>query len=179
MKTTSLQMSKRSPQPIAPIQSLRREGWKRILLVAGVAIVGGSLFSGCSTGKPASASFASIVIAAQSVEQIQQATKTVFETAGYKAHRASGGMMIFEKEGSRGQQIVYGGLGAAEYGAAVSVRVRAEIVDLTGQDARRLQCKAFIVHDAGQGIFEDEQPLANFHRGPYQKLLDAVAAKLK
>ena len=87
--------------------------------------------------------------------------------------------MVFEKEGSRGDQILYGGVGGAAYGGAVTVRVKAEIVDLVGQDARRLQCTAYMVNDAGDGIFEDSQRLANFRRGPYQKLLDDVAAKLK
>ena len=159
--------------------SLWRGPQKRNLVVAGLAILSAVFFSGCSTGKPASASFASVVIPNQPSEQIQQTTVLVFQEAGYKALRGTGGRMIFEKEGSRGQQMTYGGLGGAVYGAAVSVRVRAEIVDLVGQEARRLQCKAYIVHDAGAGVFEDEQPMANFRSGPYQKLLDEVAGKLK
>ena len=103
----------------------------------------------------------------------------VFGEAGYKANRVPDGAMVFEKEGSRGDQIVYGGLGGAAYGGAVTVRVKAEIVELAGQDAHRLQCTAYMVNDAGGGVFEDQQRLANFRRGPYQKLLDEVAAKLK
>ena len=103
----------------------------------------------------------------------------VFGEAGYKANRAPDGSMVFEKEGSRGDQIIYGGLGGAAYGGAVTVRVRAEIVDLMGQDAHRLQCTAYMVTDAGEGIFEDKSRLANFRRGPYQKLLEEVTTKLK
>ncbi len=103
----------------------------------------------------------------------------VFGEAGYKANRSHNGSMVFEKEGSKGDQILYGGLGGAAYGGAVTVRVKAEIVDLMGQDAHRLQCQAYMVQDAGEGVFEDKQRLANFRRGPYQKLLDDVATKLK
>jgi hypothetical protein len=153
--------------------------WRRMALAAGLTAWCGAFFSGCSTSKPASASFASVVIAHQPVQKIQETTVFQFQEAGYEAKPATVGKMIFEKEGSRGQQMAYGGLGGVAYGGAVTVRVRAEIVDLVGQDAKRLQCKAYIVNSAGDGVFDDEQPLANFRRGPYQKLLDEVAAKLK
>ncbi len=149
------------------------------MVLAGLAILGILFVSGCSTGKPASASFASVVIPNQSLTQIHDTTVLVFEEAGYRSMRAPDGSMVFEREGSRGDQIVYGGIGGAAYGGGVTVRVKAEIVDLVGQEARRLQCTAYIVNNAGDGIFEDTQRLANIRRGPYQKLLDEVAAKLK
>ena len=148
-------------------------------MAGGLAILCGVFFSGCASSKPASASFASVVIANQSVETIQDTTMLVFGEAGFKANRTADGAMVFEKEGSRGDQILYGGLGGAEYNGAVIVRVKAEIVDVTGPDARRLQCQAYIVRHAGEGVFEDKQRLANFRGGPYQKLLDEVATKLK
>lgn len=156
-----------------------RRAWKQVLAVGGLAIFSAVVFPGCSTGKPASASFASVVIPNRSPEEIHDTTVQVFEEAGYRKKRGPGELMVFEREGSRGDQIVYGGIGGAAYGGAVTVRVKAEIVDVVGQDARRLQCTAYIVNDAGDGIFEDTQRLANFRRGPYQKLLDEVAAKLK
>lgn len=155
------------------------EGCQRALLSGGMIILGAAILSGCASDKPASASFASVVIANQSVEVIQDTTMLVFGEAGYEANRLPDGTMVFEKEGSRGNQIVYGGLGGAAYGGAVTVRVRAEVVGVVGQDAHRLQCQAYMVRDAGAGVFEDKQRLANFHRGPYQKLLEEVAAKLK
>jgi hypothetical protein len=150
-----------------------------MMAAGGLAILCVVFSSGCSTGKSNSASFASVVITNQSVERIQQTTALVFEEAGYRASRGKGGPLVFEKEGSRGDQFAYGGLGGAAYGGAVTVRVKAEIVDLVGQDARRLQCTAYMVNDAGGGVFEDQQRLANFRRAPYQKLLDEVAGRLK
>jgi hypothetical protein len=103
----------------------------------------------------------------------------VFGEAGYKANRTSDGRMVFEIDGSRGDQILYGGLGGAQYNGSITVRVKAEVVDLMGQDAHRLQCQAYLVRHAGEGIFEDKTRMANFRGGPYQKLLDEVAFKLK
>ena len=148
-------------------------------MVGGLAMLCGIFFSGCASSKPASASFASVVIPNQSVETIQDTTMLVFGEAGYKANRVANGSMIFEMEGSRGDQILYGGLGGAQYNGAITVRVKAEIVDLMGQDAHRLQCQAYMVRHAGEGIFEDKTRMANFRGGPYQKLLDEVATKLK
>ncbi len=175
MKTNNF----RRLMPLAHWDIPRRVHRRPTLLAVGFALLGGVFFSGCATNKPASASFASVVIANQSTETIQDTTMLVFGEAGYKANRVPDGTMVFEKEGSRGDQIVYGGLGGAAYGGAVTVRVRAEIVDLAGQDARRLQCQAYMVRDAGSGIFEDKSRLADFRSGPYQKLLDEVATKLK
>jgi hypothetical protein len=153
--------------------------WCRTWLAGGLAILCGAFFSGCASSQPASASFASVVIPNQSVETIQDTTMLVFGEAGYKANRTSDGRMVFEIEGSRGDQILFGGLGGAQYNGAITVRVKAEIVDLMGQDAHRLQCQAFIVRHAGEGIFEDKTRMTNFRRRPYQKLLDEVAFKLK
>ena len=179
MKNTCVRMLEPQLQP-CPLGNHPRPGaWKRAILAGGMAILGAAFFSGCATDKPASASFASVVIASQSGEQIQATTVLVFEEAGYTSEGVPGGAMVFEKEGSRGDQVLYGGLGGAAYGGAVTIRVRAEIVDLVAQDARRLQCTAYLVNDAGGGIFEDKQKLANFRSGPYQKLLDEVALKLK
>ncbi|MBP9900170.1 MAG: hypothetical protein V9H26_13495 [Verrucomicrobiota bacterium] len=179
MKTICFRLVERRLLPDRSWSQFRQRDWRRGLLSGGIAILGAAFFAGCATSKPASASFASVVIPSQSVEKIQSTTLLVFQEAGFKSRSEPGGAMVFEKEGSRGDQIVYGDLGGAAYGGAVTVRVRAEIVDLIGQDAHRLQCTAYIVNHAGDGVFEDKQRLANFRRGPYQKLLDEVAGKLK
>jgi hypothetical protein len=58
------------------------------------------------------------------------------------------------------------------------VRVKVDIVSLSG-DSQRLQCQAYIVRNAGDSFFEDEQRLANIRSGPYQSLLNKVAKQLK
>ncbi len=132
--------------------------------------------TGCRSSKlPASASFASVVIANRTVAEIQRASAAVFLEAGYFDGLTSNGEMTFEKEGTRGNQIAHGGWQA---NGQVHVRVRAQIVPLP-DGTHRLQCKAYMVNDPGDIWFEEEKRLANFRSAPYQKLLNQVAERLK
>jgi len=133
---------------------------------------------GCRLGKPGSASFASVTIGNQSPQQIQEATAKVFREDGYVAFIAGPGQMVFQKEGSRANNISQNGFVDTYYGAQTMIRVRAEVVDL-GAGSFRLQCQAYMVRNAGDSFFEDEHPLANVRRMPYQLLLNKVARELK
>lgn len=132
--------------------------------------------AGCrSLDQPASASFASVVIANRSEAEIQRAAEAVFRDAGYWVYTQPGGGMIFEKEGTRGNQIAHGGWIGDR---SVRERVKAEIT--TQPDGSlRLQCQAYFVRHAGDSFFEEEVRLANLRGKPYQKLLDQVAERLK
>jgi hypothetical protein len=133
--------------------------------------------TGCSLGKPASASFASVIIPNRSADEIRTATLAVFREDGYTAY-SSGSGLVFDKEGSRLDTISRDGLVAAQAGAVTLIRVKVEVVAL-GPDSHRLQGHAFMVSGAGDSFFEDEHKLADFRGGPYQKLLDEVAKRLK
>jgi len=133
---------------------------------------------GCSLGKPGSASFASVVIANRSIEQIQKTTTAVFQGDGYSGFVGYGNTLVFEKEGTQGDNLAYNGLVGTHYGAQTIVRVRTDIVDVGG-GSLRLQCQAFMVRNANEGFFEEEQRLTYFRSGPYQKLLDEVAKRLQ
>jgi hypothetical protein len=63
-------------------------------------------------------------------------------------------------------------------GARTLVRVRAEVVALE-PGSHRLQCQAYMVSGAGDSFFEDEHRLANLRSGPYRRLLEEVAKRLK
>jgi hypothetical protein len=139
----------------------------------------GLLTPGCrSMNEPASASFASVTLSNTIPAQITSAAVAVFQEQGYRAFATGKGQLVFDKEGTRANTISRDGLVAAQAGARTIVRVRAEVVDLGG-GAYRLQCHAFMVSGAGDSFFEEEHQLANIRRGPYQKLLDKVADKLK
>jgi len=134
------------------------------------------LWCGCSSlHQPASASFASVIIPNKSPEEIRRATQLVFTAAGYETSVSARGDLVFEKEGTRGNQIAHGGWLQDN---PIKERVRAEVVPLL-DGTQRLQCKAYMVEDAGDPVFEKEKRLANFRSGPYQDLLDKVAAQLK
>jgi hypothetical protein len=133
--------------------------------------------TGCGATKPASASFASVIIRGHSTEEITKATVAVFQEEGYSV-RAVDGKLIFEREGSRLNNIAYEGVVGAHYGNQTLERVKAALVEI-GADAYRLQCQAYIVKDAGDSFFAEEQKLANIRSRPYQNLLDKVAERLK
>jgi hypothetical protein len=148
--------------------------------VRGVVLLSALLMlfgAGCGATKPASASFASVIIRGQGPEVISKTAVAVFQEDGYKAGSADG-QLIFEKEASRMTNIAYEGLVGSHYGAQTLVRVKVSLVDL-GSGAHRLQCQAFVVKDASDAFFAEEQKLANVRSRPYQNLLDEVASRLK
>jgi len=159
------------------VKTMRIKMMKMLLNAVGIlalTLIG----TGCrSMSGPTSASFASVTITGKSLEEIRNASAAVFQADGYRAS-ASGQEMLFEKEGSLNNTFAHDGFVAAQGGAVTIVRVRAEIVDLGG-GTRRLQCHAFMVKSAGDSFFEEEHKLANIRSGPYQKLLNKVAKRLK
>ena len=82
------------------------------------------LVAGCGSTKPASASFASVVIRGFNAEEITKATVAVFQEDGYSV-RAVDGRLIFDKEASRMTNVAYEGLVGSHYGAQTLVRVKA------------------------------------------------------
>jgi len=99
----------------------------------------------------------------------------VFSEAGYQPGFMIGNELIFEKEGSQMDQIVHGGWLDEVH---VKERVRAQIVRLS-DGTHRLQCTAYMVQNAGDLRFENEKRRPHFRGGPYQALLDKIAAQLR
>jgi hypothetical protein len=127
--------------------------------------------------KPGSASFASVVVINQTPEKIRQAAIGVFQDNGYQMMPQADGSLVFEREATRREQLDYAGLAGTQNGEKVAMRVR---VNITVKDpsAYWLGCKAYAVTNPGQGVFEQSTPLFDFQGGPYQKLLNQVAARL-
>ena len=162
------------PQTTEPMSTPRHLSpltlWTALLLVLTSA--------GCGLFRPGSASFASVKITGHSQDEIARVTTEVFVADGYRGGAVGPEQLLFEREGSRMSNIAYEGIANTHEGAQTVVRVKAEIVYL-GADTHRLQCQAYMVRGAGQGVFEEEQRLANIRSGPYQSLLDKVAERLK
>lgn len=127
-----------------------------------------------SLDKPDSASFASVRIQGHTAEQIRAAAVVVFQQDGYMAAEIKPTQMVFEKEGSRWDQIAYG---SWVNDAPVWIRVRVAMVALSA-DVYRLQCLAFKVRNKGDALSEDEVRLRNNHSKPYQALLDKILGQL-
>lgn len=127
--------------------------------------------------KPASASFASAIIANQTPEKIRQATTAVFLDNGYQSIPQSDSALVFEREATRREQIDYAGFAGTQQGDVVVIRVR---VQIRAKDSSSywLECKAYAVRNPGQPVFEQTTPLFNFQSKSYQKLMDQVAEKV-
>ena len=84
------------------------------------------------------------------------------------------GTWLFEKEGSKMNNIAYGSWFAD---TPIWIRVRATLVPVA-ETRYRLQCDVHLVRDRG-GSTEEELPTHGSRRSSYQKLLEEVAARLK
>lgn len=141
-------------------------------LVLSAALLGGA---GCSTvGRSAEGYTAAVVIPRQTAQAIEDESAFVFAEAGYEVVRL-GRTLLFEKRGSLGSRLAYGGL-LDEH--AVRVRVRVSIMELP-TSAHRLQCQAAVVRYPGEAAFEEELKVGRWRGGPYRRLLDRVARNLR
>ena len=135
--------------------------------------------AGCgSLGGPASASFASVTIEKHSLAEVASATAKVFAADGYRGGMSGASTMVFDKEASRATTLSREGVVDTHYGAQTVNRVKVEIVAV-GETGYRVQCKAYVVRNAGDSILQEEVPLANFRSLPYQSLLTKVKKELK
>jgi hypothetical protein len=154
--------------------SIRFAVWTGLLLFA--AFFAG----GCVSDKPASASFASVVISNHTLQQIREATDTVFQQNGYQAMGEQNGALVYEREATEREQRNYAGFVGAHEGEKVDMRVRVKIENKDpGSNSYWLTCKAYAVCNPGQGVFETITALFDFQSGSYQKLLDKVKDTLQ
>jgi hypothetical protein len=148
----------------------RVAGWTGLLLI------GAMLANGCaSADKPASASFAGVVISNHTPQQIRDAADTVFTQNGYQAMGEQGGALVYEREATEREQRQYAGFVGAHEGEKVDIRVRVKIENRDpAPTSYWLTCKAYAVCNPGQPVFETTTALFGFQSGPYEKLLDKV-----
>jgi hypothetical protein len=153
---------------------IRFPGWTCLFLLAAI------LVGGCASDKPASASFAAVVISNHTLQQIREATDTVFEQNGYQAMGEQNGALVYEREATEREQRNYAGFVGAHEGEKVDMRVRVKIENKDpSSNSYWLTCKAYAVCNPGQGVFETTTALFDFQSGPYQKLLNKVAAAVQ
>jgi hypothetical protein len=149
---------------------IRLAGWTGLLLVA-------AFFAGgcASSDKPASASFAGVIISNHTPQQIRDATDTVFRQNGYQAAGEHGGALVYEREATVREQRQYAGFVGAHEGEKVNIRVRVRIENRDpSSNSYWLTCKAYAVCNPGDPIFETTTALFGFQSGSYQKLLDKI-----
>jgi hypothetical protein len=137
-----------------------------------------ALASSCRLTQPGSASFASVTVTNHTLNQVLVTTAQVFRDNGYTGTAPTPDSFVFEREGTRGEDIAYGGIVSTQEGSITKVRVNGQIVSL-GNNSYRIQCQAYIIRDANSPLPDDPSRLSNMHRGPYQKLLDEAAKRLQ
>lgn len=142
-----------------------------------LSLVCGLFSTGCHLGRPASASFASVVIGNQTPEKIRQAAIAVFQANGYNIFQQSDDGLVFQREATRREQIGYAGFAGAHEGEQVVIRVRVNIRP-KNPGAYWVEGKACAVCNPQQGIFEKTTALFNYQSEPYQKLLDQIPLRL-
>jgi hypothetical protein len=135
-------------------------------------LLSGLLLAGCKSA-PATGStwMASVVIPEVTSSQIRVTAVDVFQIHGYQVKSMTGGEVVFDRPGTRTENVLYGTLSSGVW-TRVKVRVRDH-----GPDARLLECNAYRVENHDDRALETERQLLK--SGPYQKLLDEVKARLK
>jgi len=144
------------------------------ILRALLLIAAGAGLTGCrSLDKPGSGGFASVQISGHTREQVRGAVLLEFEQDGYTAVEVRKPDMVFEKEGTRWDQIAYGGWPDND----VWLRVKVSVAALPGSVCL-LECQAFRVRGKGGPLESEPVPLKSRQNKPYQAVLDKVAARM-
>jgi hypothetical protein len=89
--------------------------------------------------------------------------------------RPGPGRLVFEKEGTGMNTLVYGDWSPGK----VWIRVKVFLHDLSSAQQVLLECDAYMVGQRGDPHFEEEHKLTSIHRGRYQDLLDEISRRLK
>jgi hypothetical protein len=134
------------------------------------------VLTGCkSTPKTPSNRLASVVITDRTPDEIEAATRTVFEKHDYElSPRRAAGVMVFEKQGTWMNGMVYGDW----YSGGVWERVRVYHIEME-PGSTLVDCDAYMVQEHDDPFFQSERKPYTTRRRVYQKLLEEVAKELE
>jgi hypothetical protein len=135
-----------------------------------------SIAAGCkSTPKTPSNRLASVIITNRAPDEIEAATRTVFEKHDYElSARRDGGAMVFEKQGTWMNGMVYGDW----YSGGVWERIKVYHIEME-PGSTLLDCNAYMVQDHDDPFFQSERKPYTSRRHVYQKLLEEIAKELE
>ncbi len=113
-----------------------------------------------------------VVIENRSADEVQAVVLDVFEEDSYEVMLSRPGRMIFEKSGSRMDEVAYGSWLHGETALRVEVTIRphegvSQLVEAEGR----------VIRAAGS-YFEDETPQFGQRQTRFRKLLEEVARRL-
>ncbi|MFO1477501.1 MAG: hypothetical protein U1F98_12710 [Verrucomicrobiota bacterium] len=118
---------------------------------------------------------ASVTVKNQSNAAIAEATTQVFQNHGFHCTVPGSTQMTFERPGTRKNYAQYGSL---VFNETIIIRVTVYIKKLGG-DSTELACKAWIVEDPNDPVFEDDHRVRELNRWPYEDLLEDVRKALE
>ena len=133
-----------------------------------------ALTTGCkTTPDEANGGYPSVVIRGNTPWQILKAAELVMTDNAYAVKLEAANRLVCEKEAGTWDNVAYGNWIGSK---PVVQRVRLTAVPL-GEAVVRLDCKAFLVRDAGRST-EEELPIGKYRSGQFEKLLHQVAGQL-
>jgi len=129
-----------------------------------------------STPKTPSNRLASVIVTNRMPDEIEAATRTVFEKHDYELspRRDGGGAMVFEKKGTAMNGLVYGDW----YSGGVWERVKVYHIEME-PGSTLVDCDAYMVQEHDDPFFQSERKPYTSRRHVYQKLLEEVAKELE
>lgn len=138
---------------------------------------------GCKTSQegPGSGSLAAVMVKAGEPLAVARAVSEVFQEAGYQptpvpANRSREMRMVFEKEGTAKDTLMYGGWSFE----SLWYRVKIRISPLDAATKTYLvTCDVFRVHHRGDRHFEEEQRLKSAKRGSFRELLEQAKKRVE
>lgn len=140
----------------------------RILLVT----VSAWLFLGGCTTPPTGAGagrYAAVEVDGFSRSSVQLAIVQVVEKQGYKQTAQVNDKMTFEKPGSTGQNIMWGGLDKGVWD-----RIEISVTRLSEDDHFLISLNAFRINNHGDSLLEDSTRAGFAVQSKYQELLEKV-----
>ena len=151
------------------LQSVTREAQSLI----GLGLLLGMMTGCASSGSKTTGSHAGVTIKGHDVTDVVLTTRDVFVEHGYTLSKAEPDRMIFERPGTKGDQLKYGSFGSP----GVVIRVKVDIEEV-GTEMFFLRCNVYAVRDAGDSVLEDESKIMMLSTKKYREIMDEIAAKL-
>ncbi len=135
-----------------------------------------ALLSGCSTPPkgPGAGKYAAVELHGFSRASIDLATEQVMEEAGYKLDRRTPDGMIFDKQATSTQNLVWGG-----WQTGLWDRIQTRLARRGEGDDFLLSADAYRVISKDDAVMEEERKMGFAVQAKYQKLLGKVKTLLE
>ena len=148
-----------------------RSTLRRVFLALGLCL----LAVGCqSFNSSPGGSLSSVTITDRTMPQIASAIQEVFVSHYFQGGQTGPYEFTYERPGSRMNNMAYG---SYFFDEKVTVRVVVKVQSLSGTQYL-LTCKAALVEDAGDPVFQDTHKVRYLRKWPYDQLIQDIKKQL-